>query len=180
MGASSSPRLIVLLRGALESALVRGSRVTCVMSRGLAALGRRSRAIGRDDGRRRRRSASRWSGVRLPLPAGRPAAQDDQPSHDRVHRAARPRGAREGAAAAPCSAGSATVEISPRAGARRPRRGGRGVLGARRHRPDSCRNRSRPTGRAAAWCAAAARSRSSWRRTSISRRRRTRCASCAS
>ena len=38
----------------------------------------------------------------------------------------------------------------------------------------SCRNRWRSTGRAADWCAAAARSRSSWRRTCTCRRRRTR------
>ena len=104
MGASSSPRLVVLLRGALESVRWRkqGSPGPCLSRHACC-----DQASQRSRLRRCMRSASRALGVwtarptSLPHAAGRPAAEDEQSDDDRLHRAARrTRRARKGAPAA--------------------------------------------------------------------------------
>ena len=101
MGASSSPRLIVLL-GALESAFAAQGhrRAPAEAARGeLAPVG--SRAC-----RRARPSGLALPGVCLPDAPGRAPASHRQSFDHRVHGAARPRGARqEGRRRAACSGG---------------------------------------------------------------------------
>ena len=187
MGASSSPRLIVLLLGALESALAK-------QSADARRADRCCRSPSDGPARARRPLASRRSlavpalGVRaaltyaVPHAARRPPAADDPirrrrrswscASAKRARDGKTPRRVQRWVELRTHLAGS-----EARGAGRRRRR----VLAARRRRfrtaagIDRDRLGARPLGRAAA-----ARSRSSWPRTSICRRRGIRCASCAS
>ena len=149
MGASSSPRLVVLpSRRARERARAprtrafRPDRQSCWASWQGRSLGRAGLAVV---------AASAFAVLAyayLTLPDVRPAA-DDQSPDDRVHGTARARGARAGTARrAACSAGSATDRISPNSCARcsslKTMRSG----STKGWTSSSCRNRSRQTGRA--------------------------------
>ncbi len=188
MGHSSSLEAILLLpRRARSGASPAGARRAAGRGNG----GRhRGPAAGRvecpgEEGRQPRaglrRGRVRVPGIRLPDASrrGRSCHRRTRPRR-RSSNSAPPRRAARGPRRTASSSGCLRPNL-PLAQARRARRRGRRVLAARgdRRQADQGVDRARhPEGRPSA--AAAAPSRSSWRRTSTSRRRRTPSASCAS